>query len=112
LLDVLFVTLCGVIAGTEGWTDIHEYADGHHDWFKKQGFLIDGKTLRGSYSREDRQATIHMVNAFACANQLVLGQLKTADKSNEISAIPELIALLDIKGVFLWMAPYCLNLYC
>lgn len=66
----------------------------------KQGevIAIDGKTLRGSYHREDRKSTIHMVNAFACANKVVLGQLKTAEKSNEITAIPELIRLLDIEG--------------
>ena len=40
LHDVLFVTLCGVIAGAEGWTDIHFYAESHHDWFKQHGFLV------------------------------------------------------------------------
>ncbi len=59
---------------------------------------IDGKRLRGSYNRDDRKSTIHMVNAFATENSLVLGQLKTESKSNEITAIPELITLLDIKG--------------
>ncbi len=59
---------------------------------------IDGKTLRGSYDRDDRQSTIHMVSAYASANQLVLGQLKTDDKSNEITAIPELIKMLDLRG--------------
>lgn len=59
---------------------------------------IDGKVLRGSYDRESRQSTIHMVSAFATANGVVLGQLKTDAKSNEITAIPELIKLLDIKG--------------
>lgn len=38
LSDVLFVTLCGVIAGAEGWSEIHDYAKGHHEWFQKQGF--------------------------------------------------------------------------
>ena len=59
---------------------------------------IDGKTLRGSNDRDDRQNTIHMVSAYASANQLVLGQLKTDDKSNEITAIPELIKMLDLRG--------------
>jgi len=141
LCDVLFVTLCGVIAGAEGWSEIFDYAEGHHDWFKQQGFLIDGvpvddtiariiskiepeqfrqcfinwmqavhqvtegevvaidgKTLRSSYKRGDRQSTIHMVNAFACANKVVMGQLKTEQKSNEITAIPALIKLLEVKG--------------
>jgi predicted transposase YbfD/YdcC len=59
---------------------------------------IDGKTLRGSYDRDDRYSTIHMVSAYASANQLVLGQLKTDKKSNEITAIPKLIKLLDLRG--------------
>ncbi|OOF25991.1 ISAs1 family transposase [Salinivibrio sp. IB872] len=59
---------------------------------------IDGKVLRSSYNREDRQSTLHMVSAFATANGVVMGQVKTQDKSNEITAIPELINLLDIKG--------------
>ena len=59
---------------------------------------IDGKTLRSSYDRDSRQSTIHMVSAFAAENRLVLGQVKTDAKSNEITAIPELLALLDIKG--------------
>lgn len=63
-----------------------------------QLIAIDGKTLRGSYQRGNRQSTIHMVNAFACKNKLVLGQIKTSEKSNEITAIPELIKLLDIEG--------------
>ncbi|WP_102798998.1 ISAs1 family transposase [Bowmanella denitrificans] len=63
-----------------------------------QLIAIDGKRLRSSYPREDRKSTIHMVNAFATQNALVLGQVKTEDKSNEITAIPELLKLLDIKG--------------
>lgn len=62
---------------------------------------IDGKTLRSSYDRDSRQSTIHMVSAFAARNRLVLGQVKTQGKSNEITAIPELLALLDIKGCLL-----------
>jgi predicted transposase YbfD/YdcC len=63
-----------------------------------QVIAIDGKTLRGSYNRADRQSAIHMVNAFSVANGVVMGQLKTDAKSNEITAIPELLALLDIQG--------------
>jgi predicted transposase YbfD/YdcC len=59
---------------------------------------IDGKTLRSSYHREDRTSAIHMVSAYAAANKLLLGQIKTDAKSNEITAIPDLLALLDIKG--------------
>ncbi|MGI2856516.1 ISAs1 family transposase, partial [Shewanella algae] len=59
---------------------------------------IDGKRLCGSYNRDDRQSAIHMVNAFATENNVVLGQIKTQSKSNEITAIPALLNLLDIKG--------------
>ena len=59
---------------------------------------IDGKVLRSSYNRQDRLSTIHMVSAFATENSLVLGQLKTDDKSNEIEAIPALLQLLELKG--------------
>ena len=69
-----------------------------HELTSGQIIAIDGKTLRGSYNRSDRDSTIHMVSAYATANKLVLGQLKTDEKSNEITAIPELIKLLDIRG--------------
>ncbi len=59
---------------------------------------IDGKVLCGSYHRGNRQPTIHMVSAFASANGVVMGQLKTDANSNEITAIPALLNLLDIKG--------------
>lgn len=141
LFDVLFGTLCAIIAGARGWFEIREYLLGHHDWFREQGLFlegvpaddtiariisaikpelfrkcflrwmqavheltqgelvaIDGKTLRGSYNREDRLSTIHMISAYASANKLVLGQLKTDSKSNEITAIPELLRLLDLRG--------------
>jgi predicted transposase YbfD/YdcC len=59
---------------------------------------IDGKCLRRSYDRKSGKAAIHMVSAWAHNNRLVLGQVKTDAKSNEITAIPELLKLLDIKG--------------
>jgi predicted transposase YbfD/YdcC len=59
---------------------------------------IDGKTLRHSFDTTIGQSPIHMVSAWATHNRLVLGQLKVADKSNEITAIPELLKTLDIAG--------------
>lgn len=59
---------------------------------------IDGKTLRGAYERGGRTSMIHMVSAWASSNRLVLGQRKVEEKSNEITAIPELLKLLDLKG--------------
>ena len=59
---------------------------------------VDGKKLRRSYDTKSSTAAIHMVSAWAGANRLVLGQVKTDEKSNEITAIPELLNLLDIRG--------------
>lgn len=59
---------------------------------------IDGKRLRGSHDRYNNKAAIHMVSAFACDNGISLGQVTTNAKSNEITAIPELLNLLSIKG--------------
>jgi predicted transposase YbfD/YdcC len=59
---------------------------------------IDGKTLRRSYQKKGAQAPIHMVSAFAARQRLVLGQLKVAEKANEIVAIPKLLDMLAIEG--------------
>jgi predicted transposase YbfD/YdcC len=59
---------------------------------------IDGKRVRGSYKQADKSDAIHMVSAFAAGNEVVLGQIKTDRKSNEITAIPKLLKLLDIRG--------------
>ena len=63
-----------------------------------QVIAVDGKKLRRSHDREAGKAAVYMVSAWATQNQLVLGQTKVADKSNEITAIPELLQLLDISG--------------
>ncbi|CAM4323818.1 ISAs1 family transposase [Vibrio neonatus] len=141
LFDVLFLTVCAVITGAEGWEDIEDFGRAHLGWLQDKGLFkeglpvhdtiarvisrldakqfqecftrwvnslceategrfiaIDGKALRSSYDRSSRQSTIHMVSAFCAQNKLVLGQVKTDVKSNEITAIPELLKLLDIKG--------------
>ncbi len=59
---------------------------------------IDGKTLRRSFDTASNKAAIHMVSAWACEQKPVPGQRKVDDKSNEITAIPELLELLAIKG--------------
>lgn len=59
---------------------------------------IDGKTARRSYAKGKGKGAIHMVSAWASQNRLVLGQQKVDDKSNEITAIPELLKVLDIHG--------------
>lgn len=57
---------------------------------------IDGKRLKGSFKQPDRKDAIHIVSAFACENGVTLGQCKTDSKSNEITAIPELLKLLEL----------------
>lgn len=59
---------------------------------------IDGKTLKGSYDRETGKSALHLVSAWTSVHRLVLAQVKVADKSNEITAIPALLELLDIAG--------------
>ncbi len=59
---------------------------------------IDGKQLRGSQDRGIGQDAIDIVSAWATANELVLGEVKVDEKSNEITAIPKLLQLLDISG--------------
>lgn len=59
---------------------------------------IDGKTLRRSFNEPGKKGAIHMVSAWATGNQLVLGQYKVDEKSNEITAIPELLKLLNLSG--------------
>ncbi|WP_133154646.1 ISAs1 family transposase, partial [Vibrio splendidus] len=71
--------------------DCHETTEG-------EVIAIDGKTLRGTYNKDKRCGAIHMVSAFSAANQVVLGQVKTADKSNEIKTIPELLEMLSLRG--------------
>ena len=65
---------------------------------KGQVIAIDGKTVRRSHDRTIGKAAIHMVSAWASHNGLVLGQRKVDDKSNEMTAIPELLRLLDVSG--------------
>ena len=59
---------------------------------------IDGKTSRRSYQKKGGKSPIHMVSAFAAQQRLVLGQVKVAEKSNEIVAIPKLLDMLAIEG--------------
>lgn len=141
LSSMITLAICGVICGSDGWTDIEEFGIAKLGWFKTfldlphgipshdtfgrvfaaikpkafercfnrwvkglvkagKGRLVgvDGKTLRGSFDAAAGKAAIHMVSAFASANRLVFGQIKTAAKSNEITAIPQLLKLLDLEG--------------
>lgn len=59
---------------------------------------VDGKTSKGSRDRKRHRTALHMVSAWATANRLVLGQEATEEKSNEITVIPKLLGLLELKG--------------
>jgi predicted transposase YbfD/YdcC len=72
-------------------TALHEITDG-------QVIAIDGKTLRRSFDAASSKAAIHMVSAWATANQISLGQVVVDAKSNEITAIPKLLQILEISG--------------
>lgn len=59
---------------------------------------FDGKTARRSFDRRKGRAPMHLISAFACETRLVLGQRKVDGKSNEITAVPELLAMLSLEG--------------
>jgi predicted transposase YbfD/YdcC len=73
-----------------------EWVSSVNEITKGQVVAIDGKTVRRSGSTNKK--AVHMVSAWANDNKLVLGQIKTEEKSNEITAIPELLDLLDVSG--------------
>jgi predicted transposase YbfD/YdcC len=141
LMDMIVLTICGVICGADDWVNLEMFGNAKLEWFrtflelpngiashdtfgrvfaainpkefensfmewvktineltKGQVIAIDGKQVRGSVDNEAGKKAIYMVNAWASANQLVLGQLKVNEKSNEITAIPALLELLEISG--------------
>lgn len=74
------------------------WVEGVFEVTQGQVVAIDGKTMRGSHDKPAGKKAIHLVSAWAHENGIVLGQCKVDDKSNEITAIPELLQLLDIRG--------------
>ena len=73
-----------------------EWTQGLREAVDEEIVAMDGKSLRRSMDR--KRGPIHLVNAWTAANRLVLGQLKVADKSNEITAIPALLRALELAG--------------
>lgn len=65
---------------------------------KDQAVAIDGKTLRHSFNKASEQSALHLVSAWAGELRLSLGQVAVDDKSNEITAVPKLLALLELAG--------------
>jgi hypothetical protein len=139
--DILVIAILGTICGTDGWTEICEFAEAKLDWLKtflelphgipshdtfgrvfslldaevfEECFLawiaslsidlqneiiaIDGKSLRGSHNKRKEIKMLHVVSAWASKNKILLGQIKTDEKSNEITAIPELLDMIDVTG--------------
>jgi predicted transposase YbfD/YdcC len=78
--------------GFLGWVVAVQEATG------RQVVAIDGKTQRGSHDRARGKSALHLVHAWATANHLLLGQLAVDEKSNEITAIPELLRMLELSG--------------
>jgi len=88
--------------------DTEAFAQGFTRWVQcvseslalpHQGVIaIDGKTMRRTFDKANGKAAIHLVSAFASGHRLVLGQVKVDDKSNEITAIPELLRRLTLAG--------------
>lgn len=140
LREVLFLVVCGTIAGGDDYEDIVDWGEAHlsflrgfaefhfgipcADWLrcvmnsiepelfvncfsswvaecwpdKFDLVALDGKTSRRTHNRKTGRKALHLVSAFAIRNQLVLGQQAVFEKSNEITAIPALIARLDVAG--------------
>lgn len=80
-----------LVACIQQWLDDMGREIGKH-------IAIDGKTLRGSFDKAAGNNPLHLVSAWACEARLTLGQVATDAKSNEITAIPLLLELLDLKG--------------
>lgn len=140
LINLITITICAVLGGAEGWTDIARFGKAKEPWLRtfltlpngipshdtfgrffalldpvrfQQCFIdwvravhqrvegvvaIDGKTARRSHDQGKGKNAIHMVSAWATENGVALGQTKVDDKSNEITAIPELVKWLQLSG--------------
>lgn len=138
---IVFIAICGVICGAEGWVDLQRYGALKKEWLSKyvdlshgipshdtfgrffalldakefQEFFLgwvrrirdksrgrivslDGKSLRRSHDRSRGKEALHLVHAWASENHFLLGEIKTDAKSNEITAIPDLLKVLDLDG--------------
>lgn len=82
----------------------NEFAEAFTQWVCSLGDLkddvvaLDGKVMRGTLDKANGNPAIHLVSAWSVKNNMCFGQIKVSDKSNEITAIPKLLKLLDIEG--------------
>ena len=89
---------CSALKPQEFNTALTEWMETLHEQLGFKQVAIDGKTLRRSHDRGSMRAALHLVSAWSTAHQFVLGQEATDAKSNEITAIPKLLQLLELKG--------------
>jgi predicted transposase YbfD/YdcC len=76
----------------------HGWIESLHEELGTRLVAIDGKTLRRSYDRRTMKSALHLVSAWSVANHVVLGHQSVEGKSNEITAIPKLLEMLELKG--------------
>jgi len=87
---------------------LHNWLRSLHISLKKQGVAIDGKTLRGSFDAASGKSALHVVSAWASGLRLSLGEVAVDGKSNEITAVPKLLELLELAGAVVTMdAMHC-----
>lgn len=93
-----FNAILGAIKPDEFQKCLLEFITAVHEVTGGQVVAIDGKTLRRSFDRASNKSAIHMVSAWASANHISLGQVVVDEKSNEITAIPKLLEILELSG--------------
>ena len=141
LIDILFIGMCAIIRGGEGFTDMEAFGEAKEEWLHKylelpygipshdtfrgvfssidphafgecfrrwsqalhdatggEVIALDGKTIRHSFDTATGQPALHIVSAWASENGLALGQVKVDEKSDEITAVPKLLEMIDVKG--------------
>ena len=141
LVDILFLSLCGMISGADGFSELEEFGKARLDWLRQfvplsegvpshdtirriflqmdpevfsqcfaawmsevvvlskgQVISLDGKQLRGMKDIASGRYGFYLVGAWAWENGLCLAQEKVDEKSNEITALPQVLSLLDIEG--------------
>lgn len=110
LINIVVIAVCAVICGADDFVAIAEFGRKKRQWLTRflelrngipshdRFIAIDGKTLRRSFDAASGKSAIHMVSAWATANQISLGQVVVDEKSNEITAIPKLLEMLEISG--------------
>ncbi len=93
-----FRRVFGMLERNQFAQGLFQWTQALHDATDGRLISIDGKALRRSFAKRSGTAMLHLVTAWASENGLTLGQVACAEKSNEITAIPELLRLLSLKG--------------